>query len=336
MSYLYKKLSMRHVSLIIPEGESKLSCIILAYEVLLTANEYYKAHDKTPVFKVELVGEKKKNQVHNGLFSIQPEKVYRDIDKTDLVIIPAIDKNFDNILKKNKTLVSWVKDQYIAGAEVASLCTGAFLLASTGLLQGRQCSTHWQAANAFKQLFPAVDLAADKLITDNNGIYTTGGALSAMNLVLYLIEKYYDRETAIFIAKRYQIDINRSSQSPFTIFTGQKDHEDKEIRNAQLFMENNVSEKMLVSELADKFAIGRRHFDRRFIKATGNTPAEYLQRLKVEAAKKALEMTRKTVNEVMYDTGYSDTKAFRDVFKKYTGLSPLEYRNRYNKEALVS
>ena len=101
-------------------------------------------------------------------------------------------------------------------------------------------------------------------------------------------------------------------------------------------MENNVSEKILVSELADKFAIGRRHFDRRFIKATGNTPAEYLQRLKVETAKKALEMTRKTVGEVMYDTGYSDTKAFRDVFKKYTGLSPLEYRNRYNKEALVS
>jgi len=184
-------------------------------------------------------------------------------------------------------------------------------------------------------LFPSVDLTTDKLITDNNGIYTTGGAISSMNLVLYLIEKYYDRETAIFIAKRFQIDINRSSQSPFTIFTGQKDHEDNEIRKAQLFMENNVGEKILVSELADKFAIGRRHFDRRFIKATGNTPAEYLQRIKVEAAKKNLETTRKTVSEVMYDTGYSDIKAFREVFKKYTGLSPLDYRNKYNKEAVM-
>jgi len=232
-------------------------------------------------------------------------------------------------------LIDWVKQQYVAGAEVASLCTGAFLLASTGLLQGKQCSTHWQSANAFRQLFPSVDLMTDKLITDNNGIYTTGGAISSMNLVLYLIEKHYDRETAIFIAKRYQIDINRSSQSPFAIFTGQKDHEDNEIKKAQLYMENNVGEKILVSELADRFAIGRRHFDRRFIKATGNTPAEYLQRIKVEAAKKNLETTRMTVNEVMYEIGYSDTKAFREVFRKYTGLSPLDYRNRYNKEAVV-
>lgn len=321
---------MKHLSLIVPGGGSKLSCIVLAYEVLIKANEYYRAKKRTPVFNVELVGEKKKTSQHDGLFSIQPGRNYKDIRKTHLIIIPAIDKDFDTILKKNKNLIEWVKQQYFAGAEVASLCTGAFLLASTGLLQGRQCSTHWQAANAFRQLFPAVDLTTEKLITDNNGIYTTGGAISSMNLILYLIEKYYDRETAIYVAKIFQLDFSRSSQSPFTIFAGQKDHEDKEIQKAQLFMENNVGEKLIVTTLADKFAIGRRHFDRRFIKATGNTPAEYLQRIKVESAKNALETTRKTVNEVMYHVGYSDVKAFREVFRKYTGLSPLEYRNKYN------
>ena len=327
---------MKHVSLLIPEGEPTLSCIVLAYEILTAANEYYQTHKgRAPVFKVELVGETRKNRLREGPFSVQPEKHYKEIGKTDLVIVPAIHADFDEILKKNKALIDWVKEEYVAGAEVASLCTGAFLLASTGLLQGRQCSTHWEAANEFRQLFPSVDLTTDQLITDNNGIYTTGGAISSMNLILYLIEKHYDRETAIYIAKRFQIDINRSSQSPFTIFIGQKDHEDSEIRKAQLFMENNVGEKILVSELADKFAIGRRHFDRRFIKATGNTPAEYLQRIKVEAAKKSLETTRKTINEVMYDTGYSDIKAFREMFKKYAGLSPLEYRNKYNKEAMM-
>jgi transcriptional regulator GlxA family with amidase domain len=325
---------MKHLSIVIPEGDAGLSCIVLTYEILSKANEYFKEHKRTPVFKVELVGEKKKSRLYDGLFSIQPEKQYKDVSKTNLIIIPAI-KDFSITSKRNKVLIDWVKQQYAAGAEVASLCTGSFLLAHTGLLQGMQCSTHWQAATIFKQSFPSADLNTEKLITDNNGIYTTGGALSSMNLVLYLIEKYYNRETAISIAKRFQIDINRSSQSPFSIFEGQKEHEDKEIRKAQLFMENNVGEKILVSEIADKFAIGRRHFDRRFIKATGNTPAEYLQRIKVEAAKKKLEMTRKTINEVMYEIGYSDTKAFREVFKKYTGISPLEYRNKYNKEAVV-
>ncbi|MBS1664007.1 MAG: helix-turn-helix domain-containing protein [Bacteroidetes bacterium] len=320
---------MKHVSIIIPQGEPILSCITLAYEVLVRANQYHQG----PKLKVEIVG--KRSRSHEGLFSVQPHKHYKDVDKTDLIIIPAIQKNFDGVLKENKALIEWVRDQHLAGAEIASLCTGAFLLASTGLLQGRQCSTHWQAANAFRQLFPTVDLATEKLITDNHGLYTTGGAISSMNLVLYLIEKNFDRETAIYVAKVFEIDINRSSQSPFIIFVGQKNHEDDQIRKAQLFMENNVGEKILVSELADKFAIGRRHFDRRFIKATGNTPAEYLQRIKVEAAKKDLETTQKNIHEVMYDIGYSDIKAFREVFRKYTGLSPLDYRNRYNKETAV-
>ena len=324
----------KQVSIIIPEEDSILSCVVLTYEILLKANEYCRAHNKIPVFNLELVGEKKKSHLHQGQFTIEPAKHYNEVDSTDIIIIPAVNKNFETILKKNKALIEWVKQQYLAGAEVASLCTGAFLLASTGLLKGKQCSTHWQAANAFKDLFPFVELNTDKLITDNSGLYTTGGAISSMNLILYLLEKYYGRETAIHIAKIFEIDINRSSQSPFIIFVGQKNHEDDEIRKAQLFMENNVGEKILVSDLADKFAIGRRHFDRRFIKATGNTPAEYLQRIKVEAAKKDLETTRKTVNEVMYDSGYSDTKAFREVFKKYTGLSPVEYRNKYNKEAV--
>src|SRR5690606_8937544 len=105
---------------------------------------------------------------------------------------------------------------------------------------------------------------------------------------------------------------------------------------AQEFIENNVTEKILVDELADKFAIGRRHFERRFKKATNNTPIEYIQRVKIEAAKKMLETSQKNVNEVMYDVGYSDIKAFRTVFKKITGLTPIEYRNKYNKEMAVA
>ncbi|HEX8314568.1 MAG TPA: helix-turn-helix domain-containing protein, partial [Flavisolibacter sp.] len=168
------------------------------------------------------------------------------------------------------------------------------------------------------------------------GIYTNGGAYSFLNLVIYLVEKYYDRQTAIFCAKVFQIEIDRQSQSPFSIFTGQKSHGDEVVQQAQAYLEKNLHERLSVEQLSSQFAVGRRNFDRRFMKATGNTPVEYGQRVKIEAAKKAFETSRKTINEVMYEVGYSDAKAFRELFRRLTGMSPLEYRSKYNKEAVVS
>jgi len=128
--------------------------------------------------------------------------------------------------------------------------------------------------------------------------------------------------------------LDRNSQSAFAIFTGQKLHGDAMVEQAQVYIESQLNEKISVEELSAKFSIGRRNFDRRFIKATGNTPIEYAQRVKIESAKKALETSRKTVNEVMYEVGYSDVKAFREVFRKITGISPLEYRSKYNKDSV--
>ena len=230
-------------------------------------------------------------------------------------------------------MIEWIERQYKAGAEIASICTGAFLLASSGLMDGRICSTHWGVAENFRNMFPEVNLQTDKLITDENGIYTNGGAYSFLNLILYLVEKYFDRETAIFCSKVFQIEIDRYSQSVFTIFSGQKMHDDELVKKAQAYIENHLDEKISVEHLSTLFSVGRRNFDRRFIKATGNTPNEYSQRVKIESAKKAFETSRKTINEVMYDVGYSDVKAFREVFRRITGMSPLEYRSRYNKTA---
>jgi len=232
-------------------------------------------------------------------------------------------------------MMNWIAKQYKEGAEIASMCSGVFMLASVGLLDGKECSTHWSFAESFRTMFPKVNLQTDHLITDENGIYTNGGAYSFLNLVIYLIEKYYDRQTAIYCSKIFQIEMDRNSQSPFAIFTGQKQHDDEVVQKAQSYIENKLGEKISVEHLSSIFAVGRRNFDRRFIKATGNTPLEYLQRVKIESAKKAFETTRKNINEVMYDVGYSDVKAFREVFRKITGMSPLEYRNKYNKEAVA-
>jgi transcriptional regulator GlxA family with amidase domain len=184
-------------------------------------------------------------------------------------------------------------------------------------------------------MYPEVNLVDGRIITEQQGLYSSGGATSYWNLLLHLIEKYAGREMAITASKVYALEIDRKSQSPFAMFNGQKKHEDEPIKQAQEFIENHVTEKFGIEELAMKFAIGRRHFERRFRSATNNTPLEYIQRVKIEAAKKQFENTSKNVNEVMYDVGYSDNKAFRYVFKKITGMSPIHYRNRYNKEAAV-
>jgi transcriptional regulator GlxA family with amidase domain len=326
---------MKHLSILVPDGENNLSSIVGAYKIFTRANEYWKKTGRRELFKIELAGISKKVQFYDGLFTVTPHTQISAITKTNLIIIPSLNHNYLKAVKANALLIDWIEKQYKLGAEIASICTGAFLLASSGLLDGRICSTHWSAADDLKKRFPDVNVQTDKLITDEYGIYTNGGAYSFLNLMIYLVEKYYDRQTAIFCSKVFQIEIDRQSQSAFTIFVGQKSHGDEMVKKAQSYIENHLDEKISVEHLSSRFAVGRRNFDRRFIKATGNTPVEYLQRVKIESAKKAFETSRKSINEVMYAVGYSDIKAFREVFRKITGLSPLEYRSKYNKEALI-
>lgn len=327
---------MKHLTILVPNGKANnLSSIVGAYKIFTRANAYWKEAGKKELFKIELAGLSKKVDFYDGLFMVQPHKNISSISKTDLIIIPSLNHHYQNAAKANKKMINWISEQYKHGAAVASICTGAFLLAASGLLDGKACSTHWAAADNFRSMFPEINLQADQLITDENGIYTNGGAYSFLNLMIYLVEKYYDRQTAIYCSKVFQIEMDRNSQSTFSIFTGQKLHGDDMVKKAQAYIESKSDEKISVEELSSKFSTSRRNFDRRFYKATGNSPLEYAQRVKIESAKKAFEATRKTINEVMYEVGYSDIKAFREVFRKFTGLSPLEYRMKYNKEAVV-
>ena len=326
---------MKHLTIIVPDGENNLSSIVGAYKIFTRANSYWKEMGRKELFTIQLAGISKEVGFYDGLFTVKPHTDISAISKTNLIIIPSLNHNYEKAVEENKLLIEWIAKQYKNGAEIASICTGAFMLASSGLLDGKSCSTHWAVAENFKAMFPKVNLQTDKLITDENGIYTNGGAYSFLNLVIYLVEKYYDRQTAIFCSKVFQIELDRHSQSEFTIFTGQKMHGDDMVKKAQAYIESKLEEKISVEALSSQFAVGRRNFDRRFIKATGNTPVEYAQRVKIESAKKAFETSRKTINEVMYDVGYSDVKAFREVFRRITGMSPLEYRSKYNKNALI-
>jgi transcriptional regulator GlxA family with amidase domain len=326
---------MKHISIISPDGQCNLSsvaCIVGSYDILSEAGKFWKGKGNKSIYKIEIVGVNELTEYSKGLIRIKPHTNIKMVTKTDLVIIPSLVNDFEKALKGNRLVVDWIVEQYTQGAEIAAMCTGAFMLATSGLLNGKNCSTHWAALNSFRTLFPGVNLQAHKTITDESGLYTNGGAYSFLNLLIHLIEKYYDRQTAIYCAKVFQIDIDRYCQSMFSIFNGQKQHDDPEITKAQEYIERNIDEKISIEKLSAKLRIGRRNFDRRFMKATGNSPLEYVQRVRIESAKRAFENSRKTINEVMYEVGYSDLKAFRETFRKITGMSPLQYRNKYYKE----
>ncbi|MEJ7647055.1 MAG: DJ-1/PfpI family protein [Chryseolinea sp.] len=213
---------MRHISIIVPLGQSSLVNIEGSLQILSEINVLRAARGKDPLFHIQLVGLAKQVSQRNGLFTIVPNVLIQDVKKTDLIIIPSLQGNQPKAAEMNQAFIPWIRHHYQQGAEIASLCIGAFFLAATGLLNGKTCTTHWMLADEFKRTYPEAKLMPSKVITDEDGLYTSGGAFSYLNLLVYLIEKYAGRDMAIEIAKSFVIDMDKISQSPFIIFEGQK------------------------------------------------------------------------------------------------------------------
>ncbi|HEY4194676.1 MAG TPA: DJ-1/PfpI family protein, partial [Mucilaginibacter sp.] len=286
---------MKQVTFLMADGVLKPSCLFGAIEVFEKANEFYVNRGQQPFYDIQLAGVNLQQKLLNTSFSLQGLQDIAQVKKTDVIILPSFDSRDDFAVRSSGKALDWVTAQYKEGAEVASLCTGAFLLAATGLLKGQPCSTHWKAEAQFRSMFPELKLTTDKIITDHKGLYTAGGAVSSLNLILYLVEKYNGREVALYCAKILQIDIERDSQSPFIVFEGLKEHPDGEIRQVQDYIESNIEKKVTVDFLADRCAMNRVNFSRRFKKATKISPVDYIQRVKIEAAKRNLEAGRKNV-----------------------------------------
>lgn len=319
---------MKHVS-ILPLYDATLTSIDSAHQLFSRVNDFMNYQGKPPFYKVELVGAEKSVKQNGGLYHIYADKLVNEVKTTDVVVIPLLCGDFATAISKNKVYVDWVVEQYHNNAEIVCLCVGSFFLASTGILNDRKCAVHWAARNEFKARFPGIKVIDDTIITDENGVYTCGGGFSYLNLLLYIIEKHSGREISILASKMFEIDIERKSQNPFVIFIGQKQHGDEAVLQAQELIEHNPCATFSVDDICEQLSVGRRTFERRFKKSTGNSIVEYIQRVKVEFAKKHLEAGRKTVNEIIYETGYNDINAFRKVFRKYTDLSPIDYRKKY-------
>lgn len=330
---------MKHVSILVPKGTAILDTILGSLNLFQMANNFHKKQGKpeSEAYEIDLVGINKEPHFFNKFFSVTPTKTLDAVEKTDLIIIPGLVGDMNRQIELNLPFVDWIRNQRVKhNAEMASLCRGAFLLAKTGLMNGKSCATHWLTHSTFKEMYPDVKLIPEKVISEDNGIYSSGGAYSFLNLLLYLIEKYYGRENAIWCSKVAEIEFDRVDQNQFVIFNGQKDHTDEEILKTQDYIEAHHNEKISIESLAEQVSTSTRNFVRRFKKATKNTPIEYIQRVRIEAAKKKLESTTMTVLQVMVDSGYNDDKTFRTLFKRYAGLTPLEYRNKYNREMALA
>lgn len=322
---------MKTIAIVIAEN-AVASSITDTLRLFDKANELLQARGRKKIFDVSLVGFSKEIFIGSRKLFFLADKTPNEITNADLIIIPALTGDVIKSTQLNRHYFPWLIKQYKQGTEVASYCIGAFILAATGLLKGKKCATHWMYSNEFRFYYPDVTLVDDKIITEQNGIYTSGGGTSYWNLLLFLLEKYTDREIVIAITKFFLLDIQRTSQASFMMFRGQKEHGDVQIKAIQEYIETNFREKFNVADIALKFSIVRRTLERRFKNATKNSIVEYIQRIKVEAAKKELEMGRKTINEIMWGIGYSDMKTFRDLFLKTTALTPNEYRNKYNRD----
>ncbi len=308
--------------------------ILNAANRILAANRVASASSPSrDFFCPRLVGVTEKHVLTSDGLSIQCDRVMRSVRKTDLVIIPSIGtaEDVEHTLGEHAACIRWIKRMYKGGADLASICTGAYLLAETGLLAGKSATTHWAAAESFARRYPSIQLRSQQILVDEGRICTSAGATSFLSLMIYLIEKFCGRDIAHHVAKILLIDIHKPQQGAYAILSSQKIHADAAVRSAQETIEASISEPLSIESLARSVALSRRNFIRRFKHATGNTPLVYLQRVRMEAAKKQLEYGNNSVADIARSVGYEDVASFRKIFVRIVGLRPLEYRRRYQR-----
>jgi transcriptional regulator GlxA family with amidase domain len=289
---------------------------------------------QTPFFDVSIASPDGQPIKCTNNVLIQPHCSIKEINETDLIIIASA-TYIKKILKKNPELVPWLLQQYNQGAQIASICTGVFLLAETGLLDGKSATLHWGFTEMFKQQYPGINLKQDKMFIDQGDLYCSAGVNAGLDLTLYLVEKFCGRQTAVKCAKTMVLDLGRKLQTPYDSCLFSKNHDDSLIVKAQGWIEKNHTQSVDYDLLARKYNMSRRSLERRFKQAIGMTPLAYLQQIRVKTAKHLLEEGIHTFNEITYQVGYEDIAFFRKIFIRLTGLRPKEYQQRFMGYSMV-
>jgi transcriptional regulator GlxA family with amidase domain len=303
----------------------RLLSVAAILDVFETVNKIYQHSKKEDKFKIDILSAETK-----GNFNQYQVLELDLLTNYDLILVPAFNtENMPQALQDNQLYMEWLCKQYKQGASIASFCTGAFLIAAAGLLHEKSATTHIDATGAFAKAFPTVKLQADAVVTQEDNVYTSGGSTNTFHLLLCLIEKYCNRDIAIKISKYFAIDMDRDQQAYFGTFNPALNHDDKQVSKVLEAISQNYAKISTLEQLFQDVPASRRTMVRRFKLVTGNTPIEYLQKTRIEAAKKILERKTGNVLESMIASGYNDEKAFRMLFKKTVGMTPSAYRQKY-------
>lgn len=314
------------LAVLLTKGHRLLS-VAAILDVFETANRFYAEEGRTTPFNVELVHlPQHECQSFTGHLPVVVDDKYYD-----LVLIPSFsNEGPGTFMKANEGWVPWLQAQYNNGAAIGSFCTGAFLLAATGLLDDKPATTHINSERSFARLFPLVQLQAEAVVTGKDRIYTSGGATNTFHLLMLLLEIYCSKQIAVKAAKVFSIDLDRNRQTYFGSFSPVEDHSDDLVKRAQEEIRKKYSTANTIEELITDVPASRRNLVRRFKQVTGITPIEYLQKTRIEAAKQMLEESQYSILEVMLESGYNDLKTFRTLFKKNVGMTPKMYREKFS------
>lgn len=289
--------------------------------------------DTPPPFHIELVGESPGTMTLASGVPITVQRAVEAIQSTDIVIVPAVLLRAEGWRQKRyPKLVSWLQLMHSRGALMCSACSGMFLLAETGLFDGKDATVHFGYAQTFAASYPGIPIHPERVLVVSGAheeLVSSGASMSWHDLVLYLIVRFAGAATAQDVARLFALQWHQDGLTPYIMFEGNLEHGDGEILDAQKWLAEHFSVAHPVEEMIRRSRLAERTFKRHFASATGLTPIAYVQRLRIEDAKRRLERTSCSVDEISWRIGYEDAAFFRRLFKRITGLTPSAYRKRF-------
>lgn len=286
----------------------------------------------TRPFHIEIVGESVGPiELASGV-PIQVQRAIDTVESSDIVIVPSVLLNGSWEKGRYPQLVDWLQRMHAGGAILCSACSGIFLLAETGLFDGKDATVHYSYAEQFASVYPEVTVHPERVLViagPREDLVTSGASMTWHDMALYLIARYAGATDAQEVARMYALQWHQDGLAPYITFKGKSDHGDAEIEGAQAWLRTHFSVANPVEEMINRSKLAERTFKRRFTAATGLAPIAYVQRLRIEDAKRRLERTDASVDDISWRVGYEDPAFFRRLFKRTTGLAPGAYRKRF-------
>jgi transcriptional regulator GlxA family with amidase domain len=300
------------------------------WDIVTLANHLYEQQFGETPFHLELIGESAK-PIHtfSGL-QFAATQTIKSKSKFDIIYVPGFIGEADAVVAQEQKIIAWLRKISSTRTILSAACNGNFILASAGALDHKKATTHWSLVQQFKVNFKDVTLEPEKIVVDNGSVISAAGVTAYFNLALHIIQRFTHADIALACAKIFLVDAGRKLQTPYQIFQFSKAHGDEPIMKIQDWLEVNYQEKISLDKLADLGKLGKKTLLRRFKKSTGETPQVYIQKLRIETAKRLLESQDLTFNEVTWKVGYNDVSSFHKAFKLETGLTPIDYRNRFS------